>query len=111
MSIKIAKARKCKPATVSGNSRNGTSPKTLRGKRGRVQIDVPRDRTSGFEPRLVRKGQTRFDGLDDNFISLYARGIRVGYVRSIVAFEPLALTTLKSSEPVPYLSLRGAQFP
>jgi putative transposase len=59
----------------SGNSRNGTTPKTLRGKRGRVQIDVPRDRASEFEPQLVRKGQTRFDGLDENIISLDARGM------------------------------------
>src|SRR5215213_7867747 len=59
----------------SGNSRNGTTPKTLRGKRGQVQIDMPRDRTSEFEPQLVRKGQTRFDGLDENIISLYARGM------------------------------------
>ena len=59
----------------SGNSRNGTTPKTMKGKRGQVQIDVPRDRNSEFEPRLVRKGQTRFDGLDENIISLYARGM------------------------------------
>src|SRR5215210_6953353 len=59
----------------SGNSRNGTTPKTLRGKRGQVQIDVPRDRASEFEPQLVRKGQTRFDGLDKKIISLYARGM------------------------------------
>jgi integrase len=39
-----------------------------------VQIDVPRDRTSEFELQLVRKGQTRFDGLDEDIISLYARG-------------------------------------
>src|ERR687886_3073154 len=48
----------------SGNSRNGTTPKTMRGKRGQVQIDVPRDRDSEFEPQLVKKNQTRFDGLD-----------------------------------------------
>jgi putative transposase len=59
----------------SGNSRNGTTPKTMRGKRGKVQIDVPRDRNSEFEPQLVKKGQTRFDGLDENIISLYARGM------------------------------------
>jgi putative transposase len=59
----------------SGNSRNGTTPKTLRGKRGQVQIDVPRDRASEFEPQLVKKHQTRFDGLDENIISLYARGM------------------------------------
>jgi putative transposase len=59
----------------SGNSRNGTTPKTMRGKRGQVQIDVPRDRNAEFEPQLVKKGQTRFDGLDDKIISLYARGM------------------------------------
>lgn len=59
----------------SGNSRNGTTPKTLRGKRGQVQIDVPRDRNSEFEPQLVKKNQTRFDGLDDKIISLYSRGM------------------------------------
>jgi putative transposase len=59
----------------SGNSRNGTTPKTMRGKRGRVQLDVPRDRNSEFEPQLVKKGQTCFDGLDENIISLYARGM------------------------------------
>src|SRR5215216_4836747 len=65
----------------SGNSRNGTTPKTLRGKRGQVQIDVPRDRASEFEPQLVRKGQTRFDGLDENIISLYARGMTTSEIR------------------------------
>jgi putative transposase len=59
----------------SGNSRNGTTPKTIKGKRGQVRIDVPRDRTSEFEPQLVKKNQTRFDGFDDKIISLYARGM------------------------------------
>jgi putative transposase len=59
----------------SGNSRNGTSPKTMRGKRGQVKIDVPRDRNSEFEPKLVKKNQTRFDGLDEKIISLYSRGM------------------------------------
>jgi putative transposase len=59
----------------SGNSRNGTTPKTIRGKRGQVQIDVPRERTSEFEPQLVKKNQTRFDGLDEKIISLYSRGM------------------------------------
>ncbi len=49
----------------TGNSRNGKSSKTIRGKRGQIQIDVPRDRDSEFEPRLVKKGQTHFDGFDE----------------------------------------------
>src|SRR5215217_2739502 len=59
----------------SGNSRNGKSPKTIKGKRGQLQIDVPRDRNSEFEPQLIKKGQTRFDGFDDKIISMYARGM------------------------------------
>src|SRR3712207_4654526 len=59
----------------SGNSRDGTTPKTLRSKRGQVQIDVPRDRNGEFEPQRIKKGQTRFDGLDEKIISLYARGM------------------------------------
>jgi putative transposase len=47
----------------------------MRGKRGQVQLNVPRDRDSSFEPQLVKKGQTRFDGLDEKVISLYARGM------------------------------------
>jgi putative transposase len=59
----------------SGNSRNGKSSKTIKGKRGQLQIDVPRDRDSSFEPQLIKKGQTRFDGFDDKIISMYARGM------------------------------------
>src|SRR5918998_63341 len=75
----------------SGNSRNGTTPKTLRGKRGQVQIDVPRDRSGEFEPQLIKKHQTRFDGLDDEIISLYARGMTTreiqGHLEEIYGVE------------------------
>jgi putative transposase len=64
------------PAGVnSGNSRNGKSAKTIRGKRGQLQIEVPRDRDSSFAPQLIKKGQTRFDSFDDKIISLYSRGM------------------------------------
>src|SRR5215208_6055187 len=42
----------------SGNSRNGKSTKTIKGKRGQVRIDVPRDRDSSFEP-LPSPGSAR----------------------------------------------------
>ena len=66
----------------SGNSRNGTSPKTIKGKRGQVQIEVPRDRQSQFEPQLIAKGQTRLDGFDERVISLYARGLSVREIQA-----------------------------
>lgn len=59
----------------SGNSRNGKSKKTLKGDFGSLPIDVPRDRDASFEPKIVAKGQTRFDGFDDKILSLYARGM------------------------------------
>jgi len=59
----------------SGNSRNGTTDKTLKGKSGEIQVDVPRDRNGTFEPQIVKKHQTRFDGFDDKILSMYARGM------------------------------------
>jgi putative transposase len=59
----------------SGNSRNGTSSKTLKGDFGEIEIEVPRDRNSSFEPQIVPKHQTRFAGFDDKILSMYARGM------------------------------------
>jgi len=59
----------------AGNSRNGSTPKTIKGKRGQVAIEVPRDRNASFEPQLIKKRETRFDGFDEKIISLYARGM------------------------------------
>ena len=57
------------------NRRNGHSKKTIKGEFGEAQINVPRDRNSEFEPIIVKKGQTRFEGFDDKILSLYARGM------------------------------------
>ena len=59
----------------TGNSRNGTSAKTIKGTFGTMPIEVPRDRNGTFEPQIIEKHQTRFTGFDDNIISLYARGL------------------------------------
>lgn len=58
-----------------GNSRNGTSRKTLKGTFGTMPIEVPRDREGTFEPQIIGKHQTRFQGFDDKIISLYSRGL------------------------------------
>jgi hypothetical protein len=59
----------------SGNYRRSSRLKTLRGKRGEVQIKVPRACKSEFKPQLVKKRQTRFEGLDEKIISFYVRGM------------------------------------
>jgi len=61
----------------SGNNRNGVSSKTVLTDDGEIEIAVPRDRAGTFEPQLIPKGQTRFEGFDDKILSLYARGMTV----------------------------------
>lgn len=66
----------------SGNFRNGKSRKTLKGGFGNLPLEVPRDRNSSFEPQIVPKGQTRFDGFDNKILSLYARGMTTREIQS-----------------------------
>jgi putative transposase len=63
------------PPGGTGNTRNGTSPKTLVTEHGRVEIDAPRDRNGTFEPQIVRKRQRRFEGFDEKILALYSRGL------------------------------------
>jgi putative transposase len=65
----------------SGNSRNGHGSKKVTGDDGTMQISVPRDRDASFEPKIVKKGQSRFEGFDDKIISMYARGMSVREIR------------------------------
>jgi putative transposase len=69
-------------ANASGNTRNGKSKKTLKGEFGELPIDVPRDRLGSFEPQLIPKHQTRWNGFDDKIISLYARGMTVREIQA-----------------------------
>ena len=63
------------PPGGTGNTRNGTSPKTLVTEQGQVPIDAPRDRDGSFQPQIVRKRQRRFQGFDDKILALYGRGL------------------------------------
>lgn len=58
-----------------GNARNGASTKRLKGQHGEVEILSPRDRDGSFEPQLVRKHQTRLTHMDDQILTLYAKGL------------------------------------
>jgi putative transposase len=66
---------------VQANRRNGVSRKTVRSEGGTFEIAVPRDREGSFEPRLIAKGQSRIDGLDEGIIAMYARGMSVRDIR------------------------------
>lgn len=61
----------------SGNSRNGTTSKTLLTGIGAIDLEVPRDRNGQFEPKIVPKGVNKLAGFTDRIIALYARGMTV----------------------------------
>ena len=69
-------------ANPAGNTRNGTSRKTLKGDFGELPIEIPRDRHGSFEPQIVTKHQTRWAGFDEKILSLYARGMTVREIQS-----------------------------
>ena len=65
----------------SGNIRNGTRAKSvLTEATGQVDIEVPRDRASTFEPQIVKKRQRRLSGVDEIVLSLYAKGLTTGEI-------------------------------
>jgi len=69
----------------SGNSRNGSYPKTVTTEIGKVELRVPRDRNATFDPVTVPKGQRRLDGLSGQVISLYAKGMSTGDIQAHLA--------------------------
>lgn len=64
-----------KGALLTDNKRNGHSQKTLKSQYGEFQAEVPRDRNSEFEPKLIPKYQRDVSGIEEKVISLYARGM------------------------------------
>ncbi|MGI6085494.1 MAG: IS256 family transposase [Acetivibrionales bacterium] len=63
--------------TANTNSRNGTKSKTIRSKYGESEIDVPQDRESSFEPKVVKKHQKDISGIEDKIIAMYAKGLTI----------------------------------
>jgi putative transposase len=66
----------------SGNSRNGTTGKTVHTDQGPLPLEIPRDRQGSFEPQLVNKRQRRLEGFDDKVLALYARGLTTRDIQS-----------------------------
>jgi putative transposase len=60
---------------ATDNSRNGYSPKTVKSNHGKLGIAVPRDRNGDFEPQVVKKNQSDISSLEDQVLSMYAKGM------------------------------------
>jgi len=69
----------------SGNSRNGTFPKTVLSEAGAIDLKIPRDRNGTFEPKVVPNGQRRLAGFDQAVLSLYAGGMTTRDIRRHLA--------------------------
>lgn len=58
----------------TSNSRNGYSKKTVNSSHGEIELNIPRDRASEFEPQLVKKHQSDISSIEDKIIFLYSQG-------------------------------------
>jgi len=57
------------------NSRNGYSKKNVVSSMGEIGLDIPRDRKGEFEPQIVKKNQTDISNIEDQVLSMYAKGM------------------------------------
>ena len=76
---------------TAGNSRNGYGRKTVLTDNGSLELSIPRDRQSSFDPQLLAKYQRRFPGFDEKIVSMYARGMStreiVGHVEELYGID------------------------
>jgi putative transposase len=75
MSAHLGYERYAAEGRGSGNSRNGSTAKTVQTAAGPAEVSVPRDRAGTFDPVTVPKGARRFTEFDDMVIALYAKGL------------------------------------
>ena len=85
MTHQLGYAKYATEGQQTGNSRNGTLQKTVKTGNGDIRIEVPRDRNAEFEPTLIGKRQTRLNTLNNQVLSLYAKGMTVRDIREHVS--------------------------
>lgn len=64
--------------------RNGYKSKTISGNFGELEISVPQDRQSSFEPQIVKKRQKDISAIDQKIISMYAKGLSTRQISDII---------------------------
>ncbi len=91
------------PKEPTGDSRNGTSKKTVNTNAGKVELGIPRDRNGDFNPALVKKHQRDITGIEEKVIALYTKGVTTrdiqGYIQDIYGYEisPETVSTITDS--------------
>ncbi|CAK8743462.1 IS256 family transposase ISSod18 [Sodalis praecaptivus] len=82
MDIHLGYAKHDPAGNNSGNSRNGKTSKNVRSQNGELELQIPRDRNSTFEPALIAKNEKQLNGFDSRIISLYSRGLTTRDIQS-----------------------------
>jgi len=91
---KLAPTMSCRP-----NSRNGYGRKAVLTETGKIELEVPRDRLSTFDPQLIAKYQRRFPGFDEKIVSMYARGMSVRHLCLTGSGDASYWTSVPGSNP------------
>jgi transposase-like protein len=68
----------------NGNSRNGKTHKSIRSDQGEIELSIPRDRNSTFDPVVVKKYEKTLGPIEDKIISMYAKGMTTRDIQSHV---------------------------
>lgn len=82
MTDHLGYAKNAPTGNNTGNSRNCSYQKKVKGDFGELDLTVPRDRNASFDPAIIPKGESRFKGFDDKIISMYARGMTTRDIQS-----------------------------
>lgn len=90
------------------NRRNGHSKKKVKSKLGDIELDIPRDRQGTFEPAVIPKHKRDISGIEEQVISLYARGMSTrdihDQIKDIYGIEVSAEMVSKITDNViPYI--------
>jgi transposase-like protein len=88
----------------SPNYRNGHNKKTLKSKYGSIDVAIPRDRQSSFEPQLVQKREVILNGSEDLILSLYTKGMSVrdiqNHLDDLYGYELSTMTISNITEKI-----------
>lgn len=75
LEVELGYAKGDKKNKDTDNRRNGYTEKTVKTKYGEFPLEIPRDRDGEFEPVVVPKNKRNISGIEEQVISLYARGM------------------------------------
>lgn len=104
LDIELGYEKHAKTEEPKTNYRNGHKPKTLQSSMGEIEIGVPQDRNSDFDPKIVPKHKTNISEIEQKIINMYARGQTTReiseQIEDIYGFETSAEMISKITEKI-----------